>query len=647
MQTIRRLYLYVVAFISLEVVLWGAIGLARSMLSGEGIGNTVEQLAGALALTLVGVPVFLIHWLLAQRGATRQPEEREARTRAVFLYAALLATLIPVTQNGLALLNRLLLAIFRLEGWRALVGGNQTTGDNLVAILFNLLAAAYFFVELRKHWQNTTPELQPGDTYRESRRLYRYIWLVYSLVMTVVGVQQVIKFIVESAGGMEGVIGIQLANGLALLLIYTPIWVFSGNIIETSLHQPQEGASTLRLVVLYLLALSSVLGLLLALGVLLAALLKMVLGGQASIQVLLLQVQTPLSLAVPLWGVSGYYGRMLRAEINQRREPLHREALGRIIVYILNLAGLAATFTGLQMLLSVMLDLGLGGEVLGSKALASRLAAALATLLVGVLVWGTNWRNALREAEQENESGEHARRSLVRKSYLYLALFAGVMGAMFSGGGLLYQLIRSLLGSPPDNLLLQSAQLFKLMVLFLLLFGHHWHILRADGRQAERLLIERHARFPVIVLAMEDTGFGNLMLKALNHEVTGLPIAMHSSAHSAPDEELANASAVILPASVLAQPPEAIRTWLQAFQGQRVVVPTPAQDWHWIAGEGLSLRVLAQRTARLVRCLAEGEEPPKTPSASPWLWLAYLLAALFGLQVLLGLASLGISMIVD
>ncbi len=47
MRTIRRVYLYVVAFISLEVVIWGLIGLARSAFSGD-VGGSTSQLAGAL-----------------------------------------------------------------------------------------------------------------------------------------------------------------------------------------------------------------------------------------------------------------------------------------------------------------------------------------------------------------------------------------------------------------------------------------------------------------------------------------------------------------------------------------------------------------------------------------------------------------------
>ena len=67
MRTIRRLYVYLTAFISLEVVVWGVIGLVRSMVAGKLIGSGASQLASALSLIAVGVPVFLLHWWLAQR----------------------------------------------------------------------------------------------------------------------------------------------------------------------------------------------------------------------------------------------------------------------------------------------------------------------------------------------------------------------------------------------------------------------------------------------------------------------------------------------------------------------------------------------------------------------------------------------------
>ncbi|HLO13476.1 MAG TPA: DUF5671 domain-containing protein, partial [Anaerolineales bacterium] len=105
MKSIRRLYFYLVALISIEVVLWGLIGLLRSVVD-ETISGGADALAKALALILVGVPIFLIHWLWVQRAAARDEEEKTATLRAVFFYAILLGTLIPVVQNLLSFIDR-------------------------------------------------------------------------------------------------------------------------------------------------------------------------------------------------------------------------------------------------------------------------------------------------------------------------------------------------------------------------------------------------------------------------------------------------------------------------------------------------------------------------------------------------------------
>src|SRR5512134_1767493 len=105
MKSIRRLYFYLVAFISIEVVLWGMVGLLRSI-ADQTVSGGAQALAQALALILVGVPIFLVHWLWAQRASAREEEEKTATLRAVFLYGILLATLIPVVQNTLSFIDR-------------------------------------------------------------------------------------------------------------------------------------------------------------------------------------------------------------------------------------------------------------------------------------------------------------------------------------------------------------------------------------------------------------------------------------------------------------------------------------------------------------------------------------------------------------
>ncbi len=66
MRTVRRLYFYAVSLVSLEVVLWGLIGLVRSAITPDLLGGGPARLAQALSLILVGVPVFWIHWNVAR-----------------------------------------------------------------------------------------------------------------------------------------------------------------------------------------------------------------------------------------------------------------------------------------------------------------------------------------------------------------------------------------------------------------------------------------------------------------------------------------------------------------------------------------------------------------------------------------------------
>jgi len=191
MRTIRRLYFYAVALISLEVVVWGLIGLLRSIFSSR-LVNTAEVLAQALALVLVGVPIFLFHWLWAQRAARKDEEERTASLRAIFFYAVLLGTLIPVVQNLLAFVNRVTLGISNVPASRALLGGLQTWQDNLIAIFINGVVALYFWNTLRSEWKSLPPEV---ENFADVRRLYRYLWLLYGLLMVVYGAQQILRYI--------------------------------------------------------------------------------------------------------------------------------------------------------------------------------------------------------------------------------------------------------------------------------------------------------------------------------------------------------------------------------------------------------------------------------------------------------------------
>lgn len=637
MQAVRRLYLYAVAYVSLVTVLWGTIGLTRSIFAGGEVGDSVNNLARALSLVLIGVPIFVLHWWLAQRSARLDLDERSSRIRAVFLYGVLLTLLIPIVQNILALVSRTLLLALGEDPNQALLGGDQTLSDNLIAIILNGVLVAYFYYVLRADWKVIPQEEAASDV----RRLYRYLMMLYGLAMVVFGAQQVLAYIL----GLGGAVGvgqyIMLANGLALLLVGTPLWVYTWNLLQRSLSDEVERLSILRLIVLYALTFISMGSVLVSLGFILYSLLQVVLGGFVSVNALLGEVSTPLSVAISFGVVWAYYGRILKSEMTVTpgqaeqldEDAARRAGLWRLYHYILSFFGLVAMFIGLQLLLAFIIDMLLGESVVWGAAMRDNLVAALSTLIIGVPLWAFSWRPVMKEARNEGETGDHARRSLVRRVYLYLVLFIGVMGVMFSAGALLFQVISALLGDPAGDLLVEIVQLLKVLVLFLVFLAYHWQVLREDNRLAGQTMAGRHSQFPVLVLAPDEGDFGEFMVNALEREMDQLPVALHRYSQGVPDETLSAAKAVVLPSDLAAKPSEALRLWLQGFSGERLVVPTAAEGWYWVFGSGRSLKVLSQQMARVVRHMAEGENIPSPRETSPWMVLVYIIAGLIALQI--------------
>jgi hypothetical protein len=330
---------------------------------------------------------------------------------------------------------------------------------------------------------------------------------------------------------------------------------------------------------------------------------------------------------------------MLQSEITTLPESPRRASLRRIYFYILAFLGLAATFLGLNLLFSFLIDTTIGTLSAGGASSRERLSAALATLLVGLPLWIITWRPMVVEASQDSEKGDHARRSIIRKTYLYLVLFAAVIGIMATAGNLIFELLSALLGDPSSGLLRESLVVGETLLLFVLLLIYHWSALRADSRLADHALAKQHANFPILVLAPEIGDFTESIVYALQRESTSLPVAVHPTDNGAPDENLAEAKAVILPSELVTKPPEAFRLWLQDFEGERIVIPTIDEDWYWVFGDGHDLANAAQRAAKIVRHLAEGETVPIYRDASGWKIVLYVLAGMVGLPLIFSLLT--------
>jgi hypothetical protein len=95
MIAIRRIYIYVVMFAALATLAFGVANLVRTLLAAWVGGMSAgtpdylrDQVAFWGAAALVGLPVWVVHWLWAQR-LCRDASERASPLRRLFLYLVL------------------------------------------------------------------------------------------------------------------------------------------------------------------------------------------------------------------------------------------------------------------------------------------------------------------------------------------------------------------------------------------------------------------------------------------------------------------------------------------------------------------------------------------------------------------------------
>jgi hypothetical protein len=588
-----------------------------------------------LALILVGVPIFLFHWLWTQRAAAKDEEERDAGLRAIFFYGVLLGTLIPVVQNLLALINRAILGISHVSYERAFLGGFQTWQDNLIAIFINALVALYFWRALGDAWKS----LSDSESFADVRRLYRYLWLLYSLLMVVFGAQQILRYVfyLPVPKTLLGEVGREtFANGLTLLLVGTPLWVYVWRICQEALSDSAEKDSNLRLGILYILSLGGVIAVLSAGGTLLDVVLRWAFGEAMEGYEFIRDIGGPISIGVPLAAVWAYYGGWLKQQIQSDEDSIRRAGKQRLYAYILSALGLGAAFIGVALVFSFIIDLSASNALWGST-LRPRLAGALATLVVGLPLWLTTWRPMQAEALSEGDVGDHARRSTIRRVYLYLALFAGVIGGMATAVGLVYLLINTLLTQEVDpDFWAQLLNLLQLLVLFIVLLAYHLSCLRRDGALAGQTLEARQREFPVLVIDPENETFVNAMTAAMSKHAPDVPMVVKSVEESLKTEDV---KAVILPVSLALNPSNALRKWLDAFDGEKIVVMEAVSGWVLTA-------LTPEQAARSARQVAEGEEVHLAQPSAVWETIKTIAVVVLGLEVLLFLSVLGISLFV-
>jgi hypothetical protein len=289
--------------------------------------------------------------------------------------------------------------------------------------------------------------------------------------------------------------------------------------------------------------------------------------------------------------------------------------------------------------LNYLIDNLVGGFLWGKFPI-QQLCNALAALLVGLPLWWYTWRPVQAEARSAGSAGDHARRSVIRKTYLYLALFAMVIGAMLSGGWLVYQVLSHALGSSNPYNVADTYHWLQTCLLFLLWLLYYIATLRGDNRLSERSLAGLHAAFQVLIFEPGEGSFSQMLIGALRRSAPDISARVIAVAEGGIADAGIDPHAVVLPSCLAVRPPEELRAWLENFGGKRIILPEMDADTVWLGAPGLSRAELARQAALALRQLAEGQPVRVAPPANAWMVIGYVLGGIFGLELLALLVAL-------
>jgi uncharacterized membrane protein len=460
----------------------------------------------------------------------------------------------------------------------------------------------------------------------------------FGLVVVIIGTQTLVRFLLNLFTDVKDPSTYLLASGLAMLVVGTPLWPWTGNLIDRSLDDPLERQSILRLVVLYLISLAGVMGVLVAGGNVLTGVLGWLFGRPQTISGFLSESGGYIAAGIPLGVVWMYYGRVLEAEMASLPGQPRRETVRRLYRSILSALGVVVVFTGIMMLAELFVDLILTTTGMSSGWM--RISTALGALGIGLPLWLAYWPGLQAEAAARSDSGDRARRSVIRRIYLYLAVFALVVGAMLAAGNLFFSLLSTLFGESGGDFLRTALQRSIVLVEIAAFLGYHLQALRRDGQIQEQSLGNLHAACPILVLVEQDKGLAEGILHELARHAPRLPVKVHALDQGAPDDSFLSAKVVVMPSSLAVAPPEMLRLWLSGSSAIRLVIPMPREGWIWLGMQHRATQEWARETASAVRQLAEGEAPRAGLPSSPWSIAGFIFGAIFAFILLVSLFSL-------
>lgn len=541
-QVARRLYLYVAAFIGLQMLGAGTSALLAFIVErwfgGPPIGaeGAVLRLAGAVALVVVGTPLWAGHWLFIRRDADR-PEGQASPLRRLYLYAVLL-----VAALGALTASREALAMALTAIWR------DRTALALVAPLASALVCGVIWAA---HWRiasNDRAEVERSGPNATLRRWYMVLMLWVSLGLAAFGASALIHFLLQRFVFGQPLLTVQVLDSTATLAIGLGFWLahelWSRRLVRVpGPLQADELASSLRQVYLALVIVVALIASLTGLTAILAAAFRLLWGLETWPDAFAAQTTAAAAMAVALPVLFYHREQMvLAARLSGAAERVGTAQ--RLISYLVAAVSLVALYFGLSGLIATLLRSWVGAEVIGSIA-RQALSWYVATTIVTLPVYGL----ASRWSERVARSSAEEERAVIRRIYLYAGLLFGVIAAVAALTQFIRLLLVTLLGQGGPGVVAQISELAGYAILGAAIAAAYAAGLRRAGAARGSL----GAGWRVGIVAGEP--LRQHLVAALGHELPGATLIVCDE-REAPERRasLAGADLLILSLAAWADP---------------------------------------------------------------------------------------------
>jgi len=614
MSSVRNWYIYLVSAISLQAVTWSTVNLLRNLFI---FGSEPIAAAFQIAVILIGLPVFLVHWLWAQRLAGRDNEERSGILRSVYLYGMLASFLGSFIPNTFDLIRSLIGVDGEAQAYRS---ADLPASEAIMFHGIAMLVLAGLWIYHQRVILDDSREIPISGSRAVVRRLYVLGFSAAGLVMTTHSIVRLIRWIMQQLeGGMvqQAYLRVQLAEEISRLAIGLALWLIFWRWAQKLYHSgsEEERNSVLRYFYLYGAIFIGVLNAVVHTAGILESLLHRLLGVPSTSSS---SISQPLPIIIVMGLLWAYHAYVLRQEIQKTGESTRQAGVRRLYYYLVAAVGLAALLVGLSGDISVLirsLDRGFG------TGLKEDLSTFTAAIIAGLPVWLLPWRKVSIASQSLDEQGKQERKSNVRKGYLYFFLFIAVMTLLGSAVFIVFRLINMLLTGDPVTLTeLGQAIAYSLIAVGILLY--HSSLLRSDRQRAKIEQVSVLEQAGLVVLETGDSGYGKSVVNALRKEFPGLslePLVLPPTTadvegaeehEDAIIEQLSNASLIVGP-SLITVPGLMVSTKIAeavaASPARKLLAPLQTEGWEWIGVERADAETLARHTVQAVKQALAGE----------------------------------------